>query len=1070
MVLRGTGKAMQQLGALLLIAIALWAGTGCSQSPEVKKQKALARGEQYLKEGKLNEAIIEFRAALQEDQNFVPAAQGLGRAYTLKSWNGDAVRELQRAQTLSPDSLTIAVDLGRALVQAGAWKEAETQAALILGKEPQNLDGLYISAMALLGQGKVNEAQAVLQAVPAGSAPPDLGRATASALFRLGKVPEAEQAFRAVLAKNPQDVLSLVGLGSIELTRNQPAEALKLYEQAKAIQPGDPRVRQGVAISQARLGHLPEAIKELEEIDPRAWSADTVMALGSYYLRANRPADAVRLLAPVVERAPRFFNARYLLGLAYLANNDPKLAIAQLEEVQRQLPDNVPTRFRLGVAYSRAGRPQDALAQFDPLAKPLEKTAEYQIERGQALLLLGRFDEALSAANAAQRLAAQAPQVYLLMGQIQTLRRDQKAAREMFAKAAEVDATYVPARLALGGLDLAQNNPDGAMKEFDAAIQANPKSLQAVQAKVAALMKEKRIKEAIQLTESSTKANPQDAGFHNLLGGLYLADNQNDKASASFRRALELDPKSVGARLGLARVAISLKKDEEAIGHLQAVLKDRPDQPTAVLLLTAFYDRAGQYDQALPVLEAALKASPRQPNFALPLGELYVKKGRYDDAIALMSDLLSQYPELAQARLIRGQAYLVEGKSDAALKEFAAVVKANPKAPAAHYFLARTYVALGRVPEAQAAYQEALKLNPEFEAAKTELAALSGQKPDETKQIEQMQAALQKDPKNIPLRETLAKALLRKNQVKEAQAELRKLLDLNPAHAEGNYLMAQIAFQQGNPDEAANHLRATLRANPSHIGAHTLLGRYLEQKGQPAQAQAEYEAALRVNPNLADVKLQLGLLYVRSGRLPEAVRLARELEQSDPKSAAPHLLRGIALLAQSNPQGAVEAFNAALKINHDLPEAQRGLGQAYQQLGRIDRAEESYRKALSLNDKDVASLNNLAWLLVEQRKKPDEALTLATKADQLAPANPEVLDTLGWVQYQRGSYADAEKALSRAAEKAPNNGTIRYHLGMAYAKLGRKDDAVSALRRSAQLDPKLAQRERIEDLIKELGG
>jgi cytochrome c-type biogenesis protein CcmH/NrfG len=41
---------------------------------------------------------------------------------------------------------------------------------------------------------------------------------------------------------------------------------------------------------------------------------------------------------------------------------------------------------------------------------------------------------------------------------------------------------------------------------------------------------------------------------------------------------------------------------------------------------------------------------------------------------------------------------------------------------------------------------------------------------------------------------------------------------------------------------------------------------------------------------------------------------------------------------------------------------------------------------------------------------------------------------------------------------------------MAYAKLGRKDDAVSALRRSAQLDPKLAQRERIEDLIKELGG
>src|SRR4029450_1248728 len=136
---------------------------------------------------------------------FVPAAQGLGRAYAAKSWNGDAVRELQRAQQLSPDSLSIAVDLGRALVQAGAWKEAETQATLILGKEPKNLDGLYISAMALLGQGKVNEAQAVLQAVPAGSAPPDLGRATASALFRLGKGPGAGEGFRGGRAKSPRE-------------------------------------------------------------------------------------------------------------------------------------------------------------------------------------------------------------------------------------------------------------------------------------------------------------------------------------------------------------------------------------------------------------------------------------------------------------------------------------------------------------------------------------------------------------------------------------------------------------------------------------------------------------------------------------------------------------------------------------------------------------------------------------------------------------------------------------------------------------------------------------------------
>ena len=1068
--MKSTSRLGRVPAVLLLVTLAFVTGVACGQSPEAKKLKAAERGERYLKEGKTNEAIIEFRSALQIDQDFVPAVQGLGRAYVTKSWNGDAVRELQRAQKLAPDSISIAVDLGRAFVQARAWNDAEAQAAIILGKEPKNRDGLYIRASSLLGQGKVGDALALLETVPAGEAPPDLARTTAFALLRLGKVPEAEQAFRAIVAKDPQDAMSLSGLAAVELSRNQPEAALKLYQQAKAAKPADPQVRQGLAITLARLNRLPEAIKELEEIDPRAWSAETVMALSSYYLRANRPADAIRVLAPVVARAPKFANARYMLATAYLMTNDPGQAITQLEELQRQAPDNLPTRFRLGVAYSRAGRAREALAQLDPLAKQLEKSPEYQLERGQALMLAGRFDDALVAAKAAQKLAAQAPQVYLLMGQIQTRRRDQKAAREMFAKAAEVDATYVPARLALGGLDLIANNPDGAMKEFDAAIQANPKSLPAVQAKVSALLAEKKVKEAIQIGEAAVKQNEQDAGFHALLGALYLADGQAERASASFRRALELDPNSIPARLGLARVAISQQKDEEAIGHLKAVIKDRPDQPTAVALLTSLYEKTGQIDQAVPILEAALKASPRQPVFSTQLGEVYLKKGRYDDAIALSSDLLSVNPDFVPARLIRAQAYLTQGKGDAALQELLAVVKANPTLPAAHYYLARTYVALGRVPEAKTAYQETLKLDPQFTAAKLELASLSGTKPDETKQIEQLREVLKKDPKNLTARHALAQALIRQGQIVEAQTELKQILDQAPSSAEANFLMAQILLQQGKPDEAANHLRATLRANPSHVGAHIQMGNYLVRRNQTEQAISEFEAALRVNPNLHEVRLELGLLYAKSGRLPDAMRLSRELEQKDPKSPVPPLLRGLVLLAQHNAQGAVDAFTAALKLKPDMIEAQRGLAQAYQELGQTDRAVESYRKVLALNDKDVASLNNLAWMLSEQRKNPDEALPLAIKAEQLAPGSPEVLDTLGWVQYRKGAYADAEKSLARAVEKASGNGTIQYHLGMTYARMGRKAEAVSALRRAAQLDPKLAQTEKIEDIIKQLGG
>src|SRR5438876_318409 len=447
-----------------------------------------------------------------------------------------------------------------------------------------------------------------------------------------------------------------------------------------------------------------------------------------------------------------------------------------------------------------------------------------------------------------------------------------------------------------------------------------------------------------------------------------------------------------------------------------------------------------------------------------------MKKGRYEAAIALMSDVLTKYPDLAEARLIRAQAFLTEGKGDRALEDAMAVVKAHPKVPAAHYYLARAYAVLGRRPDAQAAYQEALRLNPQFREAKDELGLMSGQKPDYAKQIEQLRASLKNDSKNVVAREMLARTLIQSGQIKEAQSELKTLLDQAPTHAEANFLMAQVLAQQGNVDEGANHLRATLRANSSHLGAHLLLGSYLERKGQLQQAVDEYESALRVNPNLLDVKLQLGSLYAKTGRLPDALRVARELEQLAPRSPAPPLLKGLVLLSQNNGPGAIEAFNTVLKIKPDTLDAHRGLGQAYQQLGQNDQAVESYRRALALNDKDVASLNNLAWILAEVRKKPDEALPLANKAEQLAPGSPEVLDTLGWIQYRRGAYAEAEKSLSLAADKAPNNATMRYHLGMTYARLGRKADAVSALRRAAQLDPKLGQSEKIDEMIRQLGG
>jgi tetratricopeptide (TPR) repeat protein len=254
------------------------------------------------------------------------------------------------------------------------------------------------------------------------------------------------------------------------------------------------------------------------------------------------------------------------------------------------------------------------------------------------------------------------------------------------------------------------------------------------------------------------------------------------------------------------------------------------------------------------------------------------------------------------------------------------------------------------------------------------------------------------------------------------------------------------------------------------VAARTLLARRLLARGQREQAALQLEAALRADPTRADAKLDLARLYAQDGRLAQASELARQLRRDAPASPSAAALMGTVLLAQGRPGDAVDAFATAIQLGPDLIEAHRGLGRAQQAMGQTDRAVASYERALALDGNDVGALTSLASILGAVPASSDRALTLASRAAKLRPAAPDVLDTLGWVHYRRGAYAEAERALARAVERAPDSGLLRYHLGMAYVRLERPLEAVIALREAARLDAGLARSERLDELIIGLGG
>ena len=120
-------------------------------------------------------------------------------------------------------------------------------------------------------------------------------------------------------------------------------------------------------------------------------------------------------------------------------------------------------------------------------------------------------------------------------------------------------------------------------------------------------------------------------------------------------------------------------------------------------------------------------------------------------------------------------------------------------------------------------------------------------------------------------------------------------------------------------------------------------------------------------------------------------------------------------------------------------------GVIYERLGDIPKARQAYERALEVNPRFAPAANNLAYLYSEHGGDQEKALQLAQTAKQIAPTDPSISDTLGWILYKRGVYHRAVGLLKESATKLPENPEVQYHLGMASYRAGDRETARMAL-------------------------
>jgi tetratricopeptide (TPR) repeat protein len=164
------------------------------------------------------------------------------------------------------------------------------------------------------------------------------------------------------------------------------------------------------------------------------------------------------------------------------------------------------------------------------------------------------------------------------------------------------------------------------------------------------------------------------------------------------------------------------------------------------------------------------------------------------------------------------------------------------------------------------------------------------------------------EPLSLPVVFGRAQRLHQNSDLHEAAQACRQILDADPDHADARALLAKV-----EADEQ--------RAVPHNLTQ----ARELHQRGQIAEAEKAYRTILQANPRQFDAAYLLGVVFLQQRKFEAAERQINLAIGLQPKAAAPHYNRGLALTYLNRHEEALFSFNAAiaLKPDYGLAIAQR---------------------------------------------------------------------------------------------------------------------------------------------------
>lgn len=621
------------------------------------------------------------------------------------------------------------------------------------------------------------------------------------------------------------------------------------------------------------------------------------------------------------------------------------------------------------------------------------------------------------------------------------------AALPFLAKTVELDPEDLDMRWYLAANWKTLGNHDAAEKEAREILDRDPKHERAI-----LLLANSRSKRASDLADFEARLKKLDPDTDAILHVAQATRARLGQDVEGFKSALaqaqKLAPESLGV-LGELIVLHAVNKDQAGqIETLKKLSKTAKPRTPGRLSFGVYLAQQQKNKEALAEFERIIEESSDYFPALLHLADLRRRDKDFEGALDLAGRVIATDPAHPEAPQIKAQVLFDQGKTEEAIKALEDLV-IRTGYPATKFVLARIYLAQGKLEKGRARLVEVLEAMPGHTPAALTMAQLQIRtgEADEAETI--VRQVLELEPTNTAARILLANSFEARGNNEAAEGVYREWTKDEPTNPGPFYALSKNLRVRKAYDQAFTAAQQAVKLQPTNTTFRFNVVEIEVLRERYAQAQALAESLI-AEKDIWQARLLLGRVFSHQKKWEESrAQLFKALELQPGALAAYELLVGT-YLAEGKPESAITELQGLIKANPKSSNHHLLLALLHEKQEAYPQAAVAYENMLKQLPNHPQALNNLAYIYAAELNKLEAAEKLARESVKRSPEHlrAAAIDTLGWILYQRGKFAEAHPLLERAAQALPDVQEIQFHLGMARIKMGMLDDATSALQRA----------------------